>query len=108
MVVAGAGDCAGDRMNILIDMNLSPRWKSTSKAAGIEAVHWSEIGDIGADDSVLASYAFSSGSVVLTQDLDFGALLAASGDSGTNVVQSCTGDTSPESIDCRVVGGDPA
>ena len=90
-------------MNILIDMNLSPRWKSTLKAAGIEAIHWSEVGDIGAADSVLASYAFSNGLIVLTQDLDFGALLAASGDSGPSVVQIRTGDTSPETIGEKVI-----
>ena len=52
---------------------------------------------------MLAAYALSNGLNVLTQDLDFGALLAASGDSGPSVVQIRTGDTSPESIGQQVV-----
>ena len=103
MVVAGAGDRAGDRMKVLIDMNLSPRWQSALMDVGIGAVHWSEVGDHGGADSVLAAYALSNGLNVLTQDLDFGALLAASGDSGPSVVQIRTGDTSPESIGQQVV-----
>ncbi len=44
--------------------------------AGVEAVHWSEVSGIGVAVSVLASYALSNGLIVLTQDLNFGALLA--------------------------------
>ena len=61
MVVAGTGDRAGDRLKVLIDMNLSPRWQSALMEAGIGAVHWSEVGDHGAVDSVLATYALSNG-----------------------------------------------
>jgi predicted nuclease of predicted toxin-antitoxin system len=32
-------------MKILIDMNLSQEWVSVLKAAGHEAVHWSDIGE---------------------------------------------------------------
>lgn len=56
-----------------------------------------------APDSLLASYALANGLVVLTQDLEFGALLAASGDSGPSVVQIRAGDTSPESIQQHVI-----
>lgn len=52
---------------------------------------------------MLASYALSNGLIVLTQDLDFGALLAASGNSGPSVVQVRAGDTSPERIKEQVV-----
>ena len=41
--------------------------------------------------------------IVMTQDLDFGALLAASGNSGPSVVQIRAGDTSPESIGQEVL-----
>ena len=71
--------------------------------AGIEAVHWSQVGDAWAPDSMLASYAMSNGFIVMTQDLDFGALLAASGDSGPSVVQIRAGDTSPERTGQQVV-----
>jgi predicted nuclease of predicted toxin-antitoxin system len=29
---------------ILVDMNLSPRWATVLKSAGIEASHWSAVG----------------------------------------------------------------
>ncbi len=61
------------------------------------------IGDIGAADSVLAGCPISNGLIVLTQDLDFGALLAASSDSGPSVVQIRSGDTLPETISENVV-----
>ena len=90
-------------MRVLLDKNLSPRWQSTLADAGIEAVHWSNVGDPRAPDSLLASYALSNQLVVLTQDLDFGALLAASGDSGPSVLQIRAGDTSPDSIQQQVI-----
>ena len=84
MVVTGAGDGAGDKMNILIDISLSTRWKSSPVEAGVGAVHWSEVGGIGVADSVLASYTLADGLIVLTQDLGFCALLAASGDTAVS------------------------
>lgn len=83
-------------MKVLLDMNLSPRWVDVLVAADVDAVHWSQVGDTSASDSMLASYAMSNGLIVMTHDLDFGALLAASGDSGPSVVQIRAGDTSPE------------
>ncbi len=32
-------------MKLLIDMNLSPRWVSTLTQSGIEAAHWSTLGE---------------------------------------------------------------
>jgi predicted nuclease of predicted toxin-antitoxin system len=39
-------------MKILIDMNLSPLWVDAFLEAGIEAVHWSTIGDPAAIDGL--------------------------------------------------------
>jgi predicted nuclease of predicted toxin-antitoxin system len=64
-------------MKILIDMNLSPMWVQFLVAHGIEAAHWSTIGEASAPDSLILDYAPSSGFVVFTHDLDFGMLLAA-------------------------------
>ena len=90
-------------MKILLDMNLSPRWQATLSNAGIESVHWSEVGDPCAPDALLASYAVTNGLIVMTQDLDFGALLAASGDSGPSIIQIRAGDTAPQTIEPQVV-----
>lgn len=64
-------------MKLLVDMNLSPRWIGVLADAGIEAAHWSALGANNAADSEIMAYANSHDYVVLTHDLDFGAILAA-------------------------------
>jgi predicted nuclease of predicted toxin-antitoxin system len=64
-------------MKILIDMNLSPLWVQFLVENGIEAVHWSTVGEPTAPDSQILEHAASNGFVVFTHDLDFGMLLAA-------------------------------
>jgi predicted nuclease of predicted toxin-antitoxin system len=64
-------------MKLLIDMNLSPRWVKTLVQAGIEATHWSEVGAPNSSDAAIMAFARDKGYVVLTHDLDFGAILAA-------------------------------
>jgi predicted nuclease of predicted toxin-antitoxin system len=49
------------------------------RAAGHEAVHWSEVGDPRAPDTVLMQWAIAHGYAVFTHDLDFGTMLALSG-----------------------------
>jgi predicted nuclease of predicted toxin-antitoxin system len=38
-------------MKILVDMNLSPRWVELLAGAGLDATHWSTIGEPHAPDS---------------------------------------------------------
>ena len=64
-------------MKLLVDMNLSPRWLGVLADAGIKAVHWSTLGANNAPDSEIMAYANAHDYVVLTHDLDFGAILAA-------------------------------
>jgi predicted nuclease of predicted toxin-antitoxin system len=64
-------------MKLLIDMNLSPDWVSVS-VVGIEAIHWSTVGDPRAPDRTIFAWAKEHSFVVFTNDLDFGAILAAS------------------------------
>jgi predicted nuclease of predicted toxin-antitoxin system len=74
-------------LRLLIDMNLSPDWVAVFNSAGIEAEHWSRIGDPRAADRVLLRWARDNDYVVFTHDLDFGALLAGSGDARPSVIQ---------------------
>lgn len=90
-------------MRILIDMNLSPRWTNVFAAEGWEAVHWSHVGDPGAPDAVIMAWAREGGYVVLTHDLDFGALLAATRLEGPSVVQVRADDVFPEVLGPLVV-----
>ena len=89
-------------MKVLIDMNLSPRWAGVLSAAGIEAVHWSALGAINAPDSEIMNYARNNDFVVLTSDLDFGTILAATQGEKPSVVQIRAEDVSPVVIGRQV------
>jgi predicted nuclease of predicted toxin-antitoxin system len=85
-------------VQFLVDMNLSPKWVSALAQSGIEAVHWSTIGAANTSDPEIMAYAKERGFVVLTNDLDFGSILAATGGRAPSVVQIRTGDCRVESI----------
>ena len=74
-------------MRILIDMNLSPRWVDVLADAGIECIHWSSVGETTASDSFIMAFAKGAGYVVLTHDLDFGSILAATHGDKPSVIQ---------------------
>jgi hypothetical protein len=63
-------------MRILVDMNLSPDWVAVLAKHGLAAVHWSAVGDPGAEDAALMDWARANDHIVFTHDLDFGAMLA--------------------------------
>ncbi len=85
-------------MKILIDMNLSPLWVDAFLEAGIDAVHWSTIGNPAAIDRVIMSYAQAHGYIVFTNDLDFGTLLAIAKSQLPSVVQVRNQDLLPAAI----------
>ncbi|MHB1166167.1 MAG: DUF5615 family PIN-like protein [Candidatus Nanopelagicales bacterium] len=74
-------------MRFLVDMNLSPGWVDDLAAAGHEAVHWIDVGEPNAPDHEILDRAHRSGRVVLTQDLDFGTVLAVGGLVTPSVIQ---------------------
>lgn len=90
-------------MKLLIDMNLSPRWATLLEKAGFSAVHWSSVGSATAKDAEIMSYASAHGYVVLTHDLDFSAILAATQASTPSVVQIRAEDVNPEEIGLKVI-----
>jgi predicted nuclease of predicted toxin-antitoxin system len=73
-------------MNFLVDMNLSPRWAEFLIKAGFAAVHWSSAGAVDASDRVLMRWAAERDYVVLTADLDFPAILAATEQNRPSVI----------------------
>ena len=83
-------------MRLVIDMNLSPRWIDLLAARGHEAAHWTTIGSPSARDADIMDHAQATGAVVLTHDLDFGAILAATGGRGPSVVQLRLDAVTPE------------
>jgi predicted nuclease of predicted toxin-antitoxin system len=64
-------------VKLLIDMNLSPLWVDFLTSAGIDTAHWASVGERDALDTEIMAYAAAEDYVVLTHDLDFGAILAA-------------------------------
>lgn len=85
-------------MKLLVDMNLSPRWADELRRHGYVAAHWSAFGPPDAADTVIMAYARLNDFVVLTHDLDFGAILAATNWERPSVVQLRADDNSPEAI----------
>lgn len=63
-------------MNVVIDMNLSPEWERIFSNY-CEIKHWSRIGDPDTPDELILQWAKEGRHVILTNDLDFGAILAA-------------------------------
>ncbi len=90
-------------MKILVDMNLSPEWVPVLEGQGWEAIHWSRIGNPGARDEEILLWAKSNAYIVLTHDLDFGAILAATGGKSPSVIQLRMQDINPQHIQNPVI-----
>ena len=90
-------------MKVLIDMNLSPRWTELLAQEGFEAAHWSMLGTGNAPDTEIMAYARANNYVVLTHDLDFGAILAATHGEKPSVIQIRAEQLNPDVIGKQVV-----
>jgi predicted nuclease of predicted toxin-antitoxin system len=74
-------------VKLLVDMNMSPLIVPALNGTGHEAVHWMDLGPPTAADSTIMAWARDNRMVLLTHDLDFGGMLAASGAGGPSVIQ---------------------
>ena len=90
-------------MKLIVDLNLSPRWARMLTDEGFEAAHWSTLGASNAPDSEIMAYARANDCVVITHDLDFGAILASTQGEKPSVVQIRAEDVSPDVIGKLVV-----
>jgi predicted nuclease of predicted toxin-antitoxin system len=77
-------------------MNLSPEWVDTLRQAGFESIHWSAVGNIRAPDAEILAWADRNEHVLMTHDLDFGAILAARGSARPSVLQLRARDITPQ------------
>lgn len=89
-------------MKLLLDMNLSPKWIVLLKDSGFEALHWSNVGQTNARDSEIMAWAAANGYIVVTHDLDFSAILAATQGNAPSVVQIRAEDVSPDVIGTKI------
>ncbi len=90
-------------MKVLVDMNLSPDWTRFLGDAGFEATHWSKVGPTTAPDDELIRWAAENDHIVLTNDLDFGAILAVTRGTKPSVIQVRGDLLSPHEIGNAVV-----
>lgn len=84
-------------------MNLSPRWTGILNSAGHSAIHWLDCGNPNAHDSEVLLYAQQNEYVLLTHDLDFGAILAATSGTSPSVIQIRAGNLNPDLIATEVI-----
>jgi predicted nuclease of predicted toxin-antitoxin system len=90
-------------VKILIDMNLSPEWADLFREHGHESRHWSEVGVASAPDTDLLQWAARESHIILTHDLDFGDILAASRAQLPSVIILRAADVQIETLGLRVV-----
>jgi len=83
-------------MKILLDMNMSPQWVTVLINKGISATHWSSVGSPNASDVEIMNFAKENDFIVLTHDLDFGAILFVTNGQKPSVVQLRINDIYPE------------
>lgn len=84
-------------------MNLTPQWCETFEKHGVEVKHWLEVGRADAPDSEIFIWAKENGYIVFTNDLDFGAILAATSAAAPSVLQVRTQALLPSDIENVVV-----
>ncbi len=90
-------------MNLVIDMNLSPSWCDFFAVHGHDAVHWSNIGSVTDTDETIMNWASLNARVVLTHDLDFGAILASTQARSPSVMQVRSHSVLPKVIGRHVL-----
>ena len=73
-------------MKLLLDMNLSPVWARFLEEHDFEARHWSAHGVPTATDAEVMAWARENGFVLVTHDLGFAGLLAATEARGPSIV----------------------
>jgi predicted nuclease of predicted toxin-antitoxin system len=89
-------------MKFLADMGISPRTVNWLRSAGYDAIHLVEEGlEQLTDDEILVK-ARDEGRILLTVDLDFGYLLAVSGEQLPSVILFRLGNESYEIIQERL------
>ena len=56
-------------MKVLVDMNLTPVWSQELNNAGIDSIHWSQVGLPNAPDKEILNWAITNGYVVFTYQI---------------------------------------
>ena len=89
-------------MLILADMPISPKTVEFLKELGHEAVHAADLGLARAADEEIVQRAKADGMAILTEDLDFGAILAVTGELDPGIIILRVGNWGREEIEGRL------
>jgi predicted nuclease of predicted toxin-antitoxin system len=74
-------------LKLLVDTNLSSKLADRLRESGYDCSHWKDIGDPAAPDAELFDWAKRIGAVVITRDIGFSGILAATQFDAPSVVQ---------------------
>jgi len=85
-------------MKLLLDAGMPLEWADFLRLHNHECVAWLDIGPPNAPDSDIMTWAREPGFVVLTNDLDFGKLLAFSRITHPSVIQFRAQDIRPSAL----------
>jgi predicted nuclease of predicted toxin-antitoxin system len=94
----GSGSAAQPPPALIVDLNLPPALVDRLAERGLQAVHWSRLGPLTARDEVILARARADGAVLVTHDLDFSAILAATGEDSPSVIQIRLQDLASNSV----------
>lgn len=89
-------------MRFLADMNISPLTVEALAAEGVDIVRVSSLLPVSASDEDILSLARERGHVVITQDMDFSALLALGGHDQPSLVTLRLLNTDPDVVTERL------
>ena len=73
-------------MKLLADVNIAPRTVAFLRTIGHDVVRVPEVLDAASPDERIVEFAHADGRTILTQDLDFSAIVALSGRSAPSVI----------------------
>jgi predicted nuclease of predicted toxin-antitoxin system len=74
-------------VRLVLDMNFDATRAEMIRSHGVDALHWSEVGDPRAVDPDVIAWARTNGCVVVTQDLGIATVLARSGAGTPSILQ---------------------
>ena len=91
------------RLRFLADMHISPATVHDLKNQGWDTVRVADVLDPRSSDAEILAYARRHGQIVVTQDLDFSALLAVSGEEGPSLISLRLEDARPSLVTSRLL-----
>jgi predicted nuclease of predicted toxin-antitoxin system len=91
-----------DELRYLADMNISPLTVHALRQDGLDIVRVAEILPVDAADSEILAWARQEDRVVVTQDLDFSALLALGGHVRPSLITLRLSATDPATVTSRL------